>query len=469
MENPEIEDAVLAACLKFNSEAYFEISDLITDVEYFSDFKKQIVWDVIKNIFDESPDAKLDATTLHSKARSMGCEDIIERERPYIREIYKKKLELTNVRRFAKELVKCRIIRDAKLRAAQIVAGLDGLNGTESIDEITSTIETPVYDFINSLVEKDDNPLSLRDGTREYIQHLLSAPPGPCGLSTGYACLDQIISWLRRKSVTVISSRFGTGKTTITSNIAMHVAGNLNEPVLITDTEMSEDGLRPRLIANLSEVTINDIEQGHAGSNIVKIAKINEALDKFEKFNLYYHSVAGDKFDNIISYIRRWVNRYVGIDPETGKRRSCLVVLDYLKIMEVSDVKSMKEHEKLGHLTQALHDLTDELDIPMVVLVQENKENWVAGSDRILWFATSVISLLEKSTDEINSDGPELGNRKAIIRKARFGQKLADNDYICFNLDGKINRLTEIGIRSQITTATPAKPDSDDANDQDAF
>jgi replicative DNA helicase len=377
----------------------------------------------------------------------------------YLKSLKNFKVEIDNVRDFAGQIIRCWVIRELKDRIESANSELEKLSGAESIEDIIETVESPITKFTATLGDSSENTLSLRDTTRDYIQHLIDHPRDLCGLSTGFPTLDACAgTLLRRGSVTVGAARPGAGKTTTSNAIALH-NGSQQIPVLVLDAEMTEQDLQPRIVANFAGVSIEDIEKGRIGQNEYKKDKVFEAIDNFEKMPIHYKSVNGFNFEQIVSVARRWILKEVGIDPETGVTRDCLIILDYLKVMGEGGVsRDIKEYQALGFAMQHLTHLAITMSVPILALVQENKEGFISQSDRIVWLAATVFMLQEKTDDEIAEDGPELGNRKVTFLKTRFGPGIPWNDYLCMNLNGPINKLTEIGLRSQAKNSVKAAP-----------
>ena len=467
MENIAAERGCLAGVIQHGSDAYVEL-DGILSIEKFSDGVNQLLWKCIEYIFKKDLRKKFDYPTLMAAAQELGLEGLIKQEKDYLKSLKNFKCELDNVRDFGGQVVKCWAIRELKECVERSSDGLDKLSGAESIDGIIETAEHPILKFTATLGDTNEDTLSLRDGTRDFIQHLFDNPRDLCGLSTGFPIMDVVAGTLfRRGSVTIGAARPGCGKTTCSNAISMHVASQ-DIPVLILDAEMNEEGLRPRMIANLAGVGINDIETGRAGQNSYKKDKVFEAIDLLESIPLHYKSVNGFSFEQIVSVARRWILKEVGIDSDTGKTRDCLIILDYLKMMDSAGLgRDTKEYQALGFAMQHLSNLALTMDVPVLSFVQENKEGFVSQSDRIVWLASTVFLLQMKTIDEIGEDGPELGNRKVTFLKHRFGPGIVgENDYLCMNLNGPINKLTEIGLRSQAKNSVKAAPTNGFSTDE---
>jgi replicative DNA helicase len=468
MEDLASERGCLAGVMNYGADVYLEIAHLL-DTDTFSDDFNQYTWSAIKNIFDKSPNAKLDGATFAASMRDVGLDAILKDKeyRTYIKSLKDYYVDQQNVKDLALRVLKSSVISNLKNKVNKVNNDLDTLTGSESIDEIGSMATMPIMDYIYSLTDHDDNPENLRQTMSERINNLLDNPRDICGLSSGYPDLDQLTGgMLRRGSVSVFAMRPGVGKTTMSKNIALHITGKLNVPVLFCDTEMNEDLVSPRLIANLAGVTIDDIEKGKASKDKAKRLKIDKAVERFEGLPFHYKIVNGYSFDQIVNYITRWVTKYVGIDDETGLTRDCLVIVDYLKVMNENAIsKDLKEYQALGFAMQKLTTAADKLSIPILTMVQENKEGWISQSDRIVWLGATIGLMQEKTPEEIAEDGPSLGNRALRFVKTRFGQGMAlpHNDYVCFNLNGKYNKLKEIGLRSTaLANKDEAAPDDEE-------
>ena len=88
------------------------------------------------------------------------------------------------------------------------------------------------------------------------------------GISTGFPRFDKAIGGgLRRGNVDVIAARAKAGKSLFADSVALHVAGKLDIPVLMLDTEMSKEDHIHRLLGNITDIPINDISTGKFGKS----------------------------------------------------------------------------------------------------------------------------------------------------------------------------------------------------------
>jgi hypothetical protein len=211
-----------------------------------------------------------------------------------------------------------------------------------------------------------------------------------------------------------------------------------------------------RIIANLTNIPINDISTGKALQDEEKFIKIKEATEKIKDMPYTYVTVSGAPFETIINTIKRWMMQEVGTD-ENGQTNECLVVYDYLKLMSSSAISNnIQEYQALGFQITSLHNLAVKYDFPCLAFVQLNRDgitkestDAVSGSDRLIWLCTSFSIFKLKSVEELAEDGPRTGNRKMVTLKARHGAGLMDGNYINMKMYGEYSKLEELRTRDE--------------------
>jgi hypothetical protein len=317
----------------------------------------------------------------------------------------------------------------------------------------------------------------MGDGMVEFIEHLGTNPRDMIGISTGMPIYDQAIGGgLQRGDANFICARPKRGKSTIADNVSMHISMNLGVPVLQLDTEMKKTRHQIRIAANLSEVPMNDIKTGKYYSHIINRDKVLGAANRIKGAPFYYKSISGMDYQDVLSYIRRWIVRKVGFD-ENGKTRDAVIIYDYFKLCSADGItKNMQEHQLLGFQLMEMINLIIKYDVALLAFAQQNRagidddtSDTIAGSDRILQFCGSLSLFQAKTNDEINEDGPQNGNRKLKVIDARDGEQITDNNWINMQLSGPINRIKELSLRSQ-QSQTPTNSEVDDEpDDQNIF
>jgi replicative DNA helicase len=449
------ERAVLAGVCHYGAEGYVDVGDLIT-TNTFTDELHQLFYKCITNIFKDDPNVKgVDLASIYSSAKSIGVYNLVSDPvaAKLIRGIIKFPINLSNVRKLAAKIKKLEIARQGAICLEEAKNSVRSITGDESIDEIRSRMEAPIYEFTTELSNtQSDGPELMGEGSDEHFQQLIDHPVDMMGISTGYPYYDMAIGGgLRPGTVNLIGARPKIGKTVFAMNVSLHIAGKLGLPVLILDTEMVKRDQRSRMWANLSEVTINEIETGRFAENSWKRDKVELAKEHLKSIPLHYLNISGKPFDETLSIMRRWVTRYVGLD-DNGVTKPCAIVYDYLKLMDAGGLsKNLQEYQALGFQITSLHNFMVRYQVPCLSFIQLNRDgitkeetDAASGSDRLIWLCSNFSIFKPLSEEDTQQYGNKTVNRKLSPIVARHGEGLSDGDYILMNFKRPYAKIIEI-------------------------
>lgn len=458
-QNLVLERSVLAGIAKHGFDAFCDVDDVLT-VSSFTFETNQMLWKCYQHIFQHDPESIIDIPTILSSANSLGLQQWLSstNEQKHIRAIFNfgETVAIENMRKNATKLAKLEVARMIREQLPEIDGDLTEVKGDESLSLIIGMFENRAFEFASKLLSSDsETPIHISDGGLEFLKFLHENKRTTIGVSTGFPLYDNCIGGgLRRKSTNIIGARMKKGKTTLGTSIARHISKTLNIPVLFLDTEMDKDDLYTKLIANIGNIEISDIEKGQFDFSVAEKAH-NDIVDS--KF--HYKNISGKAFEDILSTMRRWVVKEVGINSDTGRTNDCVIIYDYLKLMTGEGINNhMQEYQLLGFQMMMMQNFAIKHDLPILSFVQLNRDgiekegtDVIAGSDRIGWFAGSVAIFKDKTPEEMAEDGYEY-NRKLIPLVARYGEEIQYGDYINLKLDGKYGRMTEGCLKSQLAT-----------------
>lgn len=455
LSNVMSEKAVISGLIKFGSQAYFDIVDIITP-DCFTETSNAILFKCISEVLSTSE--KVDIATVISKGSSLGiAEEIIKLKDEY-QELRDYCIDFDSVRNHAKLIRKLEITRRAQSLVKRIHNELQNVTGEESIDSILAKIESPIINFSSSLDnEGEEKTVLLAEGIDDHIKELMDNPSGVVGIPTPWPVYNSILGGgIRRGSVHLIAARPGTGKSTLAKNEAIHYAYN-GVPVLYLDTEMKRSDQINRFLATVSSVKINDIEDGSFSDNSFQKIAVLETGKILKNSPIYYRNIAGRNFEEVLSILRRWLFKDVGI--VNGQANTCVVIYDYFKLMNTDDLNKMKEYQVMGFQINELSNFCIKFSVPCSAYVQANREGDISQSDRLLWLASSCAFFEKKSQEEISVDGIKNGNMKLTITKTRFGPEPDYGDYINMAFNREIGLIKELKLKSEM----------DDTIDVDGF
>ena len=471
--NSASERAVIAGLMKHGSEAFIDVDDII-DTNAFTLEENQILYSCLKKVLQNN--SRIDFPSILSAAKDLGLEKSFEDRIPpnHVRAIMNLDVELENVRGHAVKLKKLEIARDIRTRAKRVISNIVEVTGEETIDQLITIGEKPFFELSASLNSSVENkPIKISEDIDDYISHLEENSSDMIGISSGFPRFDKAIGGgFRRKCVDLIAARPKVGKSMFADNVALHVASKLHIPVLVLDTEMSKEDHVNRLLANLSDIEINEIANGQFAKSKGGKERVSQSAQRLKDIPYDYITIAGKSFEETLSVMRRWLVKKVGFD-ENGRTNPCMIVYDYLKLMHSGQISDgMKEFQVLGFQITQLHNFTVQYDVPCLSFVQLNRDgitkestDVVSGSDRLIWLCSSFTIFKTKSDEELAEDNGASGNRKLVPIVSRHGGGLAnDFDYINMTMLGEYGRIDEGFTKSEHVLGDKQKKEGFDNN-----
>ncbi len=447
------ERGILAGICQNGLDCFLDVSDIITD-QTFTNLYNQSIYACITALIDKKEVTVIDLASLYSISTELGFNNLFSKKdcAQHIKSLFAFHIDKKNVRRLAGKIKRLQIARGLIQKVKSIEAELIGLTGEENVSHILGIAENALLEFSAIVNDEDEDPSSVADGLKEYVEYLAENPVDQIGIPTGFPRFDQAIGGgLRRGSISVIGARTGIGKTTLGINMGTNIAAK-GIPVLYLDTEMQKKDHIHRMLARKSQSSLSRIETGKFIDMPTDRRNVFDAVPAIEdKLSGYYHKcIAGMPFEEQLSIMRRWMLKEVGM-KENGEVNDCVIMYDYLKLMSSENISgSLQEYQLLGFMMTALHNFSVKYQVPFLLFIQLNRDGIqrettgaASGSDRIVWLCSNLTLFKPKSDEEIAEDGNEAGNRKLVVLKVRHGAGLPDGDYINCFMRGEIGSITE--------------------------
>lgn len=187
------------------------------------------------------------------------------------------------------------------------------------------------------------------------IEALMQARRPVTGVTTGFAELDRYTRGLQPGNLIILGGRPSQGKSTLASQIALHVA--LSEPVAFFSVEMSEQEQSFRILATLAEVDGHALQCGQL--SMYDQQRVGDAITEFGKFQFWLDESGTLSALQIRSRARRFKAR-VG--------RLGLIVVDYLQLLQHQ--KADSREQQVAQTGRLLKQLARELGVPLLALCQ---------------------------------------------------------------------------------------------------
>lgn len=447
LTDPASERAINAGLCQYGRVLYDEVCELINPSSFVID-TNQIIFRCLADIYESNPEDNLrvDESLLLSSAHKLNYSKFFEdsNEKKILRSMFSLAIEKDTIKKLAAKVKKLELRRKLLKQLKIIEKQVEEAEPTAPIEEIINKAETDLLDFTNNIGGVASDIVPFSKNIFDYLDYVMNNETGAIGISSGFSKYDHYIGGgFRRGTINLIGAPKKTGKSFMSLTIGMHVAGQLNVPVLYLDTEMGLADHYPRALAQLTGLSISHIENGNFRDKKMQRKQLKAAVDKLNSMPFHYVNISGKPFEEIFSIIRRFITKTVGKD-ENGVTNNCLVIYDYLKLMSAESINNnMAEYQALGFLTSNLHNFAVHYQIPVLAFSQLNRQGDIAASDRITWLCTSITYFKPKTEEELADGGEKYGNRILIPLLARHGPGIDDGNYINFIFNKNTGMITE--------------------------
>ena len=179
---------------------------------------------------------------------------------------------------------------------------------------------------------------------------------------SGLASLDKLTQGFAKGDLIVIAGRPSMGKTSLSLNIAYNILKKKHCGVSIFSLEMSKEQIIYKLLSIASSISTNNIRSGK--------------LQHSEWDTLQY---VGHKLIHSLIEIDDTAN--LSISELTLKAKTIykknsgmsLLIIDYLQLIQFDSISLSNRTEELSLITRSLKILAKELQVPIIVLSQLNR------------------------------------------------------------------------------------------------
>ena len=437
--SPEVEKQLLAGLLN-HPDKYVEIAMFVGSKDFFFE-PHQIIYSFIKSDYEAGNHVDEIILSERIKLSGISFEDNIN-VADYLRALKLKKSSKQSVVECAKELCKFSARRSLSKTGENMQREMKNIDPTKSLNEIIESCDK-IYAANIDLYENGENfPQNIYEDMEEIIELRGNNPQDNFGPVGPHPRLHELFgSLLRPGNITTIVARTGVGKTQFVMDFCNKVSSAEGIPVLHLDNgEMSKEELIMRQCSSLSGVPLSLLETGrwrNAGQEVVDKVRKVWAIVKDYKF--YYQNVGGMDSDAIMQLVKHF---YFG---EVKRGNEMILCYDYIKTSS-EKMGNKAEYQVVGETVDKFKRLiqreivfNDKPMISMMTSVQSNRtgitnnrtsdnivddESIVSLSDRITQFSSHLLSLRQKTTDELAEEDNMFGTHRLTCFKFRH---LGDN------------------------------------------
>lgn len=237
------------------------------------------------------------------------------------------------------------------------------------------------------------------------------------GIHTGFYDFDAFMGGLHREDLIIIAGRPGMGKSTFANQIAYNVSQSQGLPTVIFSLEMSKEQVTTRFLSCEAKIEGSYLREGKISDH--QWASIGNAIGTLSNIPLMIDDSPCPSVQEIAAKCRK-------IKAQKGDL-ACIVI-DYLQLM--ADAGSDRLVQRLGEITRQCKLMARELNVPVILLSQLNREVESRANKRPMMSDLRDSGRIEEDADVIcmlyrdeyyHSDSVDRGIAELIIAKHRNG------------------------------------------------
>ncbi len=254
------------------------------------------------------------------------------------------------------------VLRDLIATATGIVKRCYEEDG--DVEEMLDAAETSIFDIAEKRVKDTFSPVGKTiKGVVDKIEKLSDNKHYVTGVPSGFDDLDELTSGFQNSDLVVLASRPSMGKTSLALNVAEHLAIDRKMAVAVFSLETSADQLVQRMLCSMARLDGQRVRKGFI-DNKKDWPKIIKVAGDLSQAPVYVSDIPALSVLQVRAIARRLKSTY---DVK-------LVIVDYLQLLRSSSRRYENRQQEISEMSRALKALARELEIPVLVLSQLNRD-----------------------------------------------------------------------------------------------
>ena len=325
------------------------------DKEHFYLDKNGVIFNVIKDLFEERKPVDVDTVTSELVNRNLinqigGVE--------YLTELVNSVATGAHVGYYIDSVLEKYTLRKMIETATNIITEANKSdvvladvveNAEKNILNVTRTRKTGDFRNIKDVLQK----------AQEDLETLSKNNGRVTGLTTGFMDLDNITEGFHPTQLVIVAARPAVGKTAFALNIACAAAKTTKKNIAIFSLEMPAEQLIMRMISSLGQVDNKKLQTGKLENDDWR--RVNEAMSQLANTNMYFHDAGGVTASEIRAKCRKLATQGEGLG---------LVIIDYLQLIDSSGKYIGSRQQEVSEISRSLKTLALELEVPVIALSQ---------------------------------------------------------------------------------------------------
>ena len=338
------------------------------EVEDFYSPKHQAVFQAMRNL--EATAKPIDPITALAELDRMGKAEAIG-GLGFLSELTLRVPSAENVIHYAE------IVTDKRAAAKVIRAASEileqGFEDDQEVRDYLDMAEAKIFEVTQRREKSGPEPIkSLIKKVFGSLDERFASPDGVTGVPTGFADLDQKTAGLQPTELIILAARPAMGKTSFAMSLAQNAAISGGWPVIVFSLEMSSTQLAERLLCSEARVDSSALRRGQLQRQ--DMTNLTYAANTLSKAPILIDDTPALSLRELRARARRFRSSKELFDGPNGKKKTGLIVIDYLQLMRGSPqaAKASREQE-ISEISRGLKSLAKELGCPVLALSQLNR------------------------------------------------------------------------------------------------
>jgi len=357
--SPEAEQGVLGCALLSPNECMGEcVEKFKTDGEAFYDLRHQTIFSTLAEMYDSRE--AIDLITLQQRLKN---KQLLEQVGglAYLASLPDAVPSAANLSYYLEIVQEKFLLRKMIITCTEVVGRVYDHEG--EVDALIDEVERDILKISESRVQGQSS--SIKDLVKKAIttiEEYHTRQGMMTGVGTGFADLDKMTSGLHGGEMVVIAARPSMGKTSLAMNIAESVSIDQKLPVGVFSLEMTSESLVLRMLCSRSRVNMRNVREGFLAER--DFPKLTGAAGKLASAPLFIDDSSGLSILQLRAKARRMHQQH-GIK---------LFVIDYLQLLHSTARRAENRQQEIADISSGIKSLAKELDVPVIVLSQLNRE-----------------------------------------------------------------------------------------------
>ncbi len=259
------------------------------------------------------------------------------------------------------------VLRRLIRTATDVVEGCYTNEG--ELDTFIDNVEQEIFKISQDRVSDGAIPISKSVDDATALINKIINHEAETGISTGYEDLDRMTYGLHKGEMIVLAARPSMGKTSLAMNMAEHACIPRSGPpasVLVFSLEMGADQLAMRMLCRRARVNMRRVRDGTIDK--ADMLNITTTAGEMKRAPLWIDDAGHITILELRAKARRMQSRLA-----RDKSRLGLIVIDYLQLISGMGGNTPRE-QQISEISRGLKSLAKELEVPVLVLSQLNRE-----------------------------------------------------------------------------------------------